>query len=230
MFGWPTALSRVCACLSLDGLVVCYKPTVRRGFVMLPRLFARVLELTADRADSRAEGKTVVWGSGAESFVELSCLGQDAKVVEVVLFPTRPRESLVSLPLSALVPEPRSGARRAEAGARLASRLCADCGSPSWLLAAVAWLLLLPVLLVVSARFRGSVLGCQSVVAPTCMASRPGGVSRVRGGSACGPSTLWRCAEGCFRYVPDSIRFCRSRVCVLTLVGGRGIVLFSSAA
>ncbi|MQL76484.1 hypothetical protein Taro_008883 [Colocasia esculenta] len=50
--------------------------------------------------------------SGAESFVELSCLGWDAEVVEAVLFLARPKQSFVSLPLSALVPEPRSGARR----------------------------------------------------------------------------------------------------------------------
>ncbi|MQL75289.1 hypothetical protein Taro_007661 [Colocasia esculenta] len=51
-----------------------------------------------------------------------------------------------------------------------------------------------PVLLVVPAsvfsRFRGPVLRCQLVMAPTCVASRPGGVSGVRGGSAFGPSTL----------------------------------------
>ncbi|MQM20454.1 hypothetical protein Taro_053474 [Colocasia esculenta] len=29
-------------------------------------------------------------------------------------------------------------------------------------------------------------------MAPTSVVSRPGGVSRVRGGSACGPSTSWR--------------------------------------
>ncbi|MQL77267.1 hypothetical protein Taro_009673, partial [Colocasia esculenta] len=38
-------LLRVRACLSLAGLVVCYKPAVRRGFVVLPRLFAQCLEL-----------------------------------------------------------------------------------------------------------------------------------------------------------------------------------------
>ncbi|MQL95857.1 hypothetical protein Taro_028526 [Colocasia esculenta] len=43
-----------------------------------------------------------------------------------------------------------------------------------------------------SFRYRSSVLGCQSVVAPAYVVSRPGGVSRVWGGSACGPSTLWR--------------------------------------
>ncbi|MQL93661.1 hypothetical protein Taro_026315 [Colocasia esculenta] len=51
-----------------------------------------------------------------------------------------------------------------------------------------------PVLLVVPAsvfsRFHGPILGCQPVMAPTCVASRPGGLSGVRGGSACGPSTL----------------------------------------
>ncbi|MQL86670.1 hypothetical protein Taro_019202, partial [Colocasia esculenta] len=36
------------------------------------------------------------------------------------------------------------------------------------------------------------VLGCQSVMAPACVASRPCGVSGVRGGSTCGLSTLWR--------------------------------------
>ncbi|MQL84388.1 hypothetical protein Taro_016889 [Colocasia esculenta] len=53
-----------------------------------------------------------------------------------------------------------------------------------------------PVLLVVSTlvftRFRSPVLGCQSVVAPAGVVSRLGGVSRVRGGSNCGPSTSWR--------------------------------------
>ncbi|MQM12375.1 hypothetical protein Taro_045291 [Colocasia esculenta] len=44
----------------------------------------------------------------------------------------------------------------------------------------------------VSSRYRSSVLWCQSVVAHVCMASRPCGVPGVRGGSACGPSTLWR--------------------------------------
>ena len=87
--------------------------------------------------------------SGAESFVELSCLGLGRRGVRSA-FLAQTRQSLVSLPLSALVPEPRSGARReaaawpgcgvacvgcfcggsvspfarAEAGARLASRAC----------------------------------------------------------------------------------------------------------
>ncbi|MQL81546.1 hypothetical protein Taro_014019, partial [Colocasia esculenta] len=53
-----------------------------------------------------------------------------------------------------------------------------------------------PVLLVVFASvfswFRGPVLGCQSVVAPACVVSRPCGMSTVWGGSTYGPSTLWR--------------------------------------
>ncbi|MQM08395.1 hypothetical protein Taro_041252 [Colocasia esculenta] len=74
-------------------------------------------------------------------------------------------------------------------------------------------------------RFRSLVLGCQSMVAPACVVSRPRSVSGVRGDSACGPSTLWRCAEGCFHLVPNSVGFCESRVYVTTLVGGRDIAL-----
>ncbi|MQL99628.1 hypothetical protein Taro_032353 [Colocasia esculenta] len=73
-----------------------------------------------------------------------------------------------------------------------------------------------PVLLVVPAsvfsRFRGPILGCQPVMAPAFVASRPGDV-------------LGRCTEHCFRFVPDSVGFCGSRVCATTLVGGRGVVL-----
>ncbi|MQM23014.1 hypothetical protein Taro_056076 [Colocasia esculenta] len=39
--GWPTTLLRLRVCLSLAGLVMCYKPVVQRGIVVLPRLFAR---------------------------------------------------------------------------------------------------------------------------------------------------------------------------------------------
>ncbi|MQM01826.1 hypothetical protein Taro_034585 [Colocasia esculenta] len=95
-------------------------------------------------------------------------------------YPVQASQSLVSLPLSALVPEPRSGVRRAEAGAWLASRAC---GLRVPLLDAsggglVAVVVTIPVLLVVSAlvfsRFRGSVLGSQSVVA---LAGRRGSVA-----------------------------------------------------
>ncbi|MQL69853.1 hypothetical protein Taro_002174, partial [Colocasia esculenta] len=61
-----------------------------------------------------------------------------------------------------------------------------------------------PVLLVVPAsmfsRFRGPILGCQPVMAPVCVASRPGVVSGAR------------CAEHCFCFVPDSVGFCGSRL------------------
>ncbi|MQL72521.1 hypothetical protein Taro_004859 [Colocasia esculenta] len=67
----------------------------------------------------------------------------------------------------------------------------------------------------VSSRFRSPIHGCQSVVAPACVAPRPCGVSGVRGGSACGPSSLWRCVEGYFRYVLDSVGFCGSRFLLL---------------
>ncbi|MQM06225.1 hypothetical protein Taro_039046 [Colocasia esculenta] len=40
--------------------------------------------------------------------------------------------------------------------------------------------------------FCSPVLGCQSMVASVCVASRPHGVSGVWGGSACRPSTLSR--------------------------------------
>ncbi|MQL99635.1 hypothetical protein Taro_032360 [Colocasia esculenta] len=68
-FGWPKALSRVCACLVLAELVVGYKPAVQRGCLhclgppssgAFERAFGAtsVLELAAELADSRAEGKT----------------------------------------------------------------------------------------------------------------------------------------------------------------------------
>ncbi|MQM22909.1 hypothetical protein Taro_055968, partial [Colocasia esculenta] len=49
---------RVCACLSLTELVVCYKPAVRRGFVVLPCLFPRCLAL---EGLSRLEVVSVSW-------------------------------------------------------------------------------------------------------------------------------------------------------------------------
>ncbi|MQL89388.1 hypothetical protein Taro_021964, partial [Colocasia esculenta] len=56
--GWPTALLRVRACLLLAGLVVGYKPAVRRGFIVLPRLFARCLAL---EGLSRSEVVSIAW-------------------------------------------------------------------------------------------------------------------------------------------------------------------------
>ncbi|MQL95468.1 hypothetical protein Taro_028138 [Colocasia esculenta] len=116
---------------------------VRRGFVVLPRLFARCLAL---EGLSRSEVVSIAWDpyprepsrevsglrvcsswqptgrtlklrgkrgldSGAESFVELSCLGLGRRGSRSA-FLAQTRQSLVSLPLSALVPEPRRGVRR----------------------------------------------------------------------------------------------------------------------
>ncbi|MQM11546.1 hypothetical protein Taro_044451 [Colocasia esculenta] len=92
--------------------------------------------------------------SGAESFVELSCLGMDAEVVESVLFLVQLRQSFVSLPLSAFVLEPRSGARHGAATWPDCGVMCVVC---SWLFclallgrleARAVW----PLLLVVSAQ------------------------------------------------------------------------------
>ncbi|MQL97115.1 hypothetical protein Taro_029801 [Colocasia esculenta] len=90
----------------------------------------------------------------------------------------------------------------AEAGARLASRAC---GLRVPLLAASGGGLVAVVVMTfphdthasggfrsVSSQFLSPALGCQSVVALACVASRPCGVSGVRGGSACGPLSLWR--------------------------------------
>ncbi|MQL71044.1 hypothetical protein Taro_003380 [Colocasia esculenta] len=103
-----------------------------------------------------------LFARGVESFVELSCLGWDVEVVEV--FSSRGGLGY-SLAVSSLCGRRWSGLvwTRASGGFRSAS-----------------------------SRFRSPVLGCQSVVAPACVASRPRGVSGVRGGSVCRPSTLWR--------------------------------------
>ncbi|MQM05990.1 hypothetical protein Taro_038808 [Colocasia esculenta] len=265
--------------------------------VVLPRLFARCLAL---KGLSRSEVVSIAWEPRPQEPVEGVLWATSVLELAVDRADSgaegKTRQSLVSLPLSAFVPEPRSGVRRevaawpgcgvacvvcsvaalsrpctgTEAGARLASRACGLrvpllVASGGGLVAVVvtafssrhfqvflvaractvviARLCLVsvgvvglalgrPVLLVVPtsvfSRFRGPVLGCQPVMAPACVASRPGGVSGVQGGSACGPSTL--CAERCFRFVLDSVGFCGSRVCCPTSVGGPGIAMFSSAA
>ncbi|MQM04516.1 hypothetical protein Taro_037317 [Colocasia esculenta] len=255
MHGWlaDNPVEGLCvlpACWACRG----YKPAVRRGFVVLPRLFVRCL---APEGLSHSEVVSISWDPHPRESVE-GGLGRRG-VRRAFLAQTK--QSLVSLSLSALVPKPHSGVRReaaawpgcgvacvvcfvaalscpcagAEVGSRLASRAC---GLRVPLLAAsggglvvvivtafssrrfqvflvaractavIARLCLVsvgivglalgrPVLLVVSAsvfsRFRGPVLGCQSVMAPTC-------------------------AEHCFRFVPDSVGFCGSRVCATTLM------------
>ncbi|MQL69769.1 hypothetical protein Taro_002081 [Colocasia esculenta] len=214
-------------------------------------LFARCSAL---EGLSHLEVVSVSWDPHPRELVEgvlqaTSVLELAAHTSRSLEFLTQTRQSFVSLPLSALVPEPRSGARReaaawpgcgvacvgyfcggsispfarAEAGARLVSggrgqRVPLLAASGRDLVAVVvtafssrrfqvflvaractaviAWLCLVsvgvvglalgrPVLLVVPASvfswFRGLVLGCQPVMAPACVASRPGGVSGVRG-------------------------------------------------
>ncbi|MQL80814.1 hypothetical protein Taro_013266 [Colocasia esculenta] len=156
--------------------------------------------------------------NGTESFVELSCLGLGRRG-RLEFFLAQTRQSLVSLPRSTLVPEPRREVR--QAGARLASRAC---GLRVPLLAASGGGLVVvvvttlphdvskPVLLVVSAsvftRFRSGVV--------LLMGPRPCGGLRQ-------PFLWWDviltcllhgldgCAERCFRCVPDSVGFCGSR-------------------
>ncbi|MQM16327.1 hypothetical protein Taro_049283 [Colocasia esculenta] len=156
--------------------------------------------------------------SSSESFVELSCLGLGCRGVRSA-FLAQTRQSFVSLPLSTLVLEPRSGARRGvtawpgcgvvclyggsvspfagvEAGARLASRAR---GLQVPLLAASGGGLVAVVVTTGASggsrsmflRFRGSVPWCLSVVAPVGVVPD---LVRVQGlgGSACGPSTRWR--------------------------------------
>ncbi|MQM00769.1 hypothetical protein Taro_033510 [Colocasia esculenta] len=229
-------------------------------------------------------------------FVSFTSLGiySTAKYRGVTALLAQTRQSLVSLPLSALVPEPRSGVRRkaaawpgcgvvcvvrfcgslvspfagVEAGARLASRACGLwvpllAASGGGLVAVVATtfphdvskcssvalagtiVIVWPCLVfcgllwsgrrqthasggsrLVSSRYRSSILGCQFVVALACMASRPCGVPGVRGGSACGPSTLY--AEHSFRLVPDSVGFCGSRFPIFgvpSALAGEGLIV-----
>ncbi|MQM23061.1 hypothetical protein Taro_056122, partial [Colocasia esculenta] len=214
---------------------MCYKPAVQRGFVVLPHLFARCLAL---EGLSRSEVVSVSWDPRpqepvegvlqAMSMLELAARVWDAEgfgvlswrildstlshclslcwfwshVVVSGVRPQRGQAVVLRLLCVSVAPLSRPCAG-AEAGARLASRAC-GLRVPLLLLAAVAWLLLLPVLLVVPAsvfsHFRSPILGCQPVMAPVC-------------------------AEHCFRFVPDSVGFCGSRVCATTLVGGRGVFL-----
>ncbi|MQL73275.1 hypothetical protein Taro_005632 [Colocasia esculenta] len=127
--GWPTALSMVRACLVLAGLVVGYRPAVRRGSCCACSACspgAWHLRACPIQRLSPLPG-TLILGSLLR---ECSRLG-DTEVVEAVLFPARPRQSFVSLPLSALVLKPRSGARHGAAtlpGCGVACVLVVFCG------------------------------------------------------------------------------------------------------
>ncbi|MQM20914.1 hypothetical protein Taro_053944, partial [Colocasia esculenta] len=65
--------------------------------------------------------------------------------------------------------------------------------------------------------FRSPILGCQSVVAPVYVVLA--WLLRDLGG----------CAKGCFRFMSNSVGFSGSRVCITTFVGGRGIALVPAA-
>ncbi|MQM14937.1 hypothetical protein Taro_047873 [Colocasia esculenta] len=159
-------------------------------------LFARCLAL---EGLSRSEVVSISWDPHPRELVEgvlraTSMLELAAHVWDVEGFRLGQAAVLRVLCVSvAALSRPCVGA---EAGARLASRAC---GVRVPLLAAsgggsVVVVVTTPVLLVVSAsvfsRFRGPILVCQPVMASECVASRPGIVSRVQGGSACWPSTL----------------------------------------
>ncbi|MQL93654.1 hypothetical protein Taro_026301 [Colocasia esculenta] len=186
-------------------------------------LFARCLAL---EGLPRSEVVSVAWDPRPREPVEgvlratsvLEALLSGSGTSRCLEFLAQTRQSFVSLSLSALVPEPRSGVRReaaawpgcgvacvvcfcggsvspfagAEAGARLASRAC---GLRVPLLAAsggglVAVITRASRFGVLSVPwFRGPIPGCQPVMAPACVAPRPDGVSTVPGGSACVLST-----------------------------------------
>ncbi|MQL77353.1 hypothetical protein Taro_009790 [Colocasia esculenta] len=205
--GCPTALLRVRPCLVLAGLVMGYKLAVRHGSCCAclacspsawhlracpvqrlsplpgtPILGSLLRECSGLRACSswwtlERRGKRGL-DSGAESFVELSCMGRDAEVVDAGRDLVR-LQCCVRLCVS-VAALPRSSAEgRQKLGWRVEG---VDSVSPSWLLTAVAWLLLFRAFggfRSVSSRFCSPVLGCQSVVAPAPVASRPRGVSGV---------------------------------------------------
>ncbi|MQM20574.1 hypothetical protein Taro_053597 [Colocasia esculenta] len=218
------ALLRVRVCLSLAGHVVCYKPAVQHGFIVLPRLFARCSALEGlspawDTEDGRSSTRCRLVSPLSH------CLSLRWFRSHVVVSGVRPQLGqaavlhVLCVSMAALS-RPCVGA---EAGARLASRAC---GLRVPLLAAsggglVVVVVIVPVLLVVPAqfpRYHSSVLGCQSAVAPTCMTSQPCGVSGVRGGSACGPSTLWRSEVAVLALVVVAS-------CFPTALAGEGLVI-----
>ncbi|MQL89769.1 hypothetical protein Taro_022344 [Colocasia esculenta] len=138
--------------------------------------------------------------SGTESFVELSCLGWDAEVVEEVLFLTRPRQSFVSLPCSTLVLEPCREVRHEAAawpgcGVACVVSFCGGSVSP---------------FCGGGGRSQAASGGGLVVVVVTML---PHGI--FRGGiGVCGFPALWHvhglgwfclCAEDCFHFVPDSV-------------------------
>ncbi|MQM12635.1 hypothetical protein Taro_045554, partial [Colocasia esculenta] len=120
----------VCIATSVEAL-----PRQRFGVVLLccPACLPGAWHLRACPVQSPREQTLELRGkrgldSGAESFVELSCLGLGRRGVRSA-FLAQTRQSLVSLALSALVPEPRSGVRCAEHCFRFVPDSVGFCGS-----------------------------------------------------------------------------------------------------
>ncbi|MQM23686.1 hypothetical protein Taro_056753 [Colocasia esculenta] len=208
-------LARPCmplACLACRGL----QASSSVWFLLcLPRLFARCLAL---EGLSRSEVVFVVWDPHPQEPVEgvlwatsmpqlaanLADSGAEGKMSHVVVLGVGPQlgQAAVMHAFVCLRGGSVSLFCGGEAGARLVSR---GRGRRVPLLAASGGGLVAVVVTVfphdtrasggfhsVSSRFCDPVLGCQSVVASACVASRPRGVSRVRSGSVCQPLTLWR--------------------------------------
>ncbi|MQM15629.1 hypothetical protein Taro_048578 [Colocasia esculenta] len=218
--------------------------------VVLPRLFARCLAL---EGLPHSEVVSVAWDPHPREPVEGGLGRRGVRSA----FLAHTRQSLVSLPLFALVPEPRGGVRREaaawpgcgvacvvcsvaalsrpcageEAGARLASRAC---GLRVPLLAASGGGLVAVVVTAFSSRrFQVFLVAraCTVVIAWLCLVSM--GVVARDGTGVCsfptwrcvrGPGWFCLCTEHCFRFVPNSVGFCGSRV-FLAALAGEGLVI-----
>ncbi|MQL98378.1 hypothetical protein Taro_031088 [Colocasia esculenta] len=277
--GWLTALSRVRACLVLVGLVVGYKLAIRCGSCCAcPACSPGAWHLRACPVQrlSPLPGTPILgsllrecfglqpcsswqptWQtlelrgkrgleSGAQLSVVLSCLGWDAEVVEVCGFPARFVFMLqVGCSCCCVVCVANVVTRCVRA---VVARLAVDS------LAVV-----FPMWRTVVGKSRCSMCRVALLVerCDTCLWLLVGLVLAgcelwVRGGSAYGPSTLWRSEVAvlvvrhrshlviawsrwlCRGLLPLGAQlrwFLReSCVCVTTLVGGRGVALFCSAA
>ncbi|MQL93876.1 hypothetical protein Taro_026517, partial [Colocasia esculenta] len=164
----------VCACLVLSGLVVGYKPAIQRGFCC-------ACSACSPGAWHLRAGPVLrlspLPGTPILGSLLRECSGLQACSI---LFLARPRQSFVSLPLSALIPEPRSGVRRGAAawpGYGVACILVGFCGGfVSLFWGVIAWTCLVSIGIVslallanASGGFRFGVL---SVPVPVALAAR----------------------------------------------------------
>ncbi|MQM11519.1 hypothetical protein Taro_044426, partial [Colocasia esculenta] len=242
VFGWPMTHSRVCACLALVGLVVCYNPAIRRGFVVLPHLFARCLAL---EGLSRSKVVSIAWDPHPREPVEgVLRATSEHELSHVVVLGMGPQLGQAAvLRVLCVLGGSVSPFCGGEAGARLASRACglrvpllvASGGG----LVAVA-VTALPYDVSKYLCFWWFPLGVLSVPqfrswVPVRSGTGVYGFPTLRCTRGQGWFCLWtldpvKVCRGCFRYVPNSVGSYGSCVCGPTLVGGRGIVLFSSTA